>query len=166
MKYCQVTTKNHPTCLANLTIIEDFNTLLAGEGHIGLTAAFTNGEVVLNLDSLETLIAIAHGNRAKTRSMDCTFGISNDDRSIQLMVLVELKLNHQNPNNVNRAHLEEKVAGSVSALTDIIPIYANYIFIFRSDRKEEAKNRFFRMNPRIPNEYFVMDLPELKSTFF
>jgi len=166
MKYCQVTTKNHPISLANLTIVEDFNTLLNAEGHVTSIAAFTNGEVVLNLDAVETLIAIAQGNRAKTKSMDCSFGIANNGRSIQLMVLVELKLNHQNPNNVNRAHLEEKVAGSVSALTNIIPIYANYIFIFRTDRKEEAKSRFFRMNPRIPNEYFVMDLAELKSTFF
>lgn len=166
MKYCQVTTVNHPTSLANLTSIEDFNTLLTAEGHHASIAAFTNGEVVLNLNTVETLIAISQGNRPKTKSMDCCFGIANNDRSIQLMVLVELKLNHQNPNNVNRAHLEAKVAGSVSALTNIIPIYANYIFLFRTDRKEEAKSRFFRMNPRIPNEYFVMDLSELQSTFF
>jgi len=165
MKYCKATTVNHPVSVAHKICLTDFNALLIVEGHISPVPPFTNNEIVLNLDCVETLLAIA-ANRNKNRSMDCAFGIANDDKSVQLMVLVELKLNHQNPNHVKREQLEEKVGGSISALTNVIPIYANYIFLFRSDRKEEAKNRFFRMNPKIPNEYFVMDINELQYTFF
>jgi hypothetical protein len=164
MKYCRITTENHPVSLACPDCIEDISALLLKEGHITLFA-FTNDEVVLNLDCVETLLALK-GVRDKRKSMDMTFGIANDDRSVQLMVLVELKLNHLNPNNVKRDFLEQKVIESTAVLSNSIHIYANYIFLFRSDRKEEAKNRFFRMNPKIPNEYLVMDVEELYDTFF
>lgn len=165
MKYCRITTENHPVSLTHIGCIEDINHLLVNEGHVGAAALFTNGEVVLNLDCVEALIALREA-RERSRSMDFSFGIANEDQSIRLIVLAELKLNHQNPNHVRREHLEEKVAGSILALTNAVHIYANYIFIFRSDKKEEAKSRFFRMNPRIPNEYLVMDLQELHYNFF
>ena len=166
MKYCRITTENHPVSLTYSDCIEDINALLVKEGHITPPLTFTNAEVVLNLDCVEARLALIQGNKDKNKSMDLTFGIANNDRSIQLMVLVELKLNNSNPNNVRRDHLAEKVAGSFLSLTKVIPIYANYIFIFQIDRKEEAKSRFFRMNPKIPNEYLVMDTLELKTTFF
>ena len=71
-----------------------------------------------------------------------TFGIANDDRSIQLMVLVGYKLNLLNPNNVIIDFIEQKVSEAIAVLTTSIHIYANYIFLFRSDLKEEAKHRF------------------------
>jgi hypothetical protein len=165
MKYCSITTQSHPVSLLYTDCIEGLNTLLVTEGHNNSTPEFNNGQIVLNLDRVEDYLAILH-ERDKNKSMDFTFGIANEDKSIQLMVLVEARLNYLNPNNVKREHLEEKVRGSSSALTSVIPIYANYIFLFRVDKKEEARSRFFRMNPRIPNEYFVMDIEELKSTFF
>lgn len=165
MKYCKITTESHPISLAHPTCIEDINLLLVNEGYDGTLVLFNSNEVVLNLDCVETKIANDEA-KARSRSMDFSFGIANGDKSIKLMVLVELKLNQKNPNWVKREYLEEKVAGSALVLKNDIHIYANYIFIFRSDRKQEAINRFFRMNPRIPNEYLVMDLQELHDTFF
>lgn len=166
MKYCRITTMNHPTSLAHPSCIEDINALLLTEGDIGTGALFTNDEVVLNLDCVEAKIAFYDGDRERNKSMDFSFGIANDERSIQLMVLAELKLNSLNPNSIRREHLEEKVTASINVLTNAIDIYANYIFIFRNDKKEEARSRFFRMNPKIPNEYLVMDLEELYYNFF
>jgi len=166
MKYCQTTTENHPVSSKHFSCIENINLLLTNEGHIGTAVLFINDEVVLNLDCVEAIIALNDDDRERNKSMDFSFGIANDDKSIQLMVLAELKLNSLNPNHIRMDHLKEKVAGSILALTNSIHIYANYIFIFRTDRKEEARSRFFRMNPRIPNEYLVMDLAELHYTFF
>jgi len=166
MKYCISTTQNHPIANSHPQCIEDFNTLIVKEGYSSPTALFTAGEKVLNLDTVEALIALSQGNRNRNSSMDITFGITNSDSTSKMMVLVELRLNYTNPNNVRREKLEEKVSGSLSALTNAIPIYPNFIFVFRTDKKEEARNRLFRMLPRIPNHYIVMDLPELKAAFF
>lgn len=165
MKYCKITTINHPISLTYPNCIEDINSLFIREGYASSQKPFINNEVILNLDFVESEVAPL-ANRPKNRSMDFTFGLSNNGQSIQLMVLAELKLNQQNPNQLKREHLEEKVAGSMGVLNNSIDIYANYIFIFRSDKKEEAKSRFFRMNPKIPNEYLVMDIEEFYNTFF
>lgn len=165
MKYCKITTINHPISLTYPNCIEDINSLFIREGYASPEQPFINNEVILNLDFVESEVAPL-ANRLKNRSMDFTFGLSNNGQSIQLMVLAELKLNQQNPNQLKREHLEEKVAGSMSVLNSSIDIYANYIFIFRSDKKEEAKSRLFRMNPKIPNEYLVMDIEEFYNTFF
>ncbi|MGE9310139.1 hypothetical protein ACLOAU_00715 [Niabella sp. CJ426] len=165
MKYCSETTTTHPTSVSCPHCVNDFNDLLSAEGYIASQQLFNMGEVVLNLDCVEATCAAAAGlERAK--SMDLAFGISDLKKECQLMVLVEIRLNYQNPNNVRRDKLHEKVLGSIAALGSHLPIYANYIFVFREDKKQEARNRFFRMNPKIPNEYLVMDLDELKATFF
>lgn len=166
MNYCISTTQNHPIAQAYPNCIQDFNTLLINEGYVSSTTLFDNSEVVLNLDAVEALIALAEDNRNRNSSMDFTFGIANKEATSRMMVLVELRLNYVNPNNLKREKLEDKVAGSLLALTSIIPIYPNFIFIFSSDKKEEARNRLFKMYPRIPSSYIVMDLQDLKTSFF
>ena len=40
------------------------------------------------------------------------------------------------------------------------------VFIFQSNKKQEATNRLARMYPRIPRAYKVLDVNELKGIFF
>jgi hypothetical protein len=166
MKYCKNTTQNHPISLSHIGCIEDINSLLLNEGYDGIEGLFVNHEVVLNLDCVEASMALNDGDRERNSSMDFTFGIANDDQSVKLMVLAELKLNSLNPNHIRREQLEKKVSSSKRILNIDVYIHNNFIFIFRKDKKEEAKSRFFRMNPRVPNEYIVMDLDELRYYFF
>jgi hypothetical protein len=166
MKYCISTTQGHPIAKAHPTSIEDFNNLLAKEGYTETTTLFNSQEIVLNLDTVEALIALNEGNRNRNSSMDITFGIADTNLANKMMVLVELRLNYTNPNNLKREKLEDKVAGSLLALTTVIPVYPDFIFVFQSDKTQEAKSRLFRMYPKIPNNYKAMDLEELKAAFF
>ena len=95
-----------------------------------------------------------------------SFGVAIENSTIKHMVIVELRLNYINPNNVRREELEEKAIGSIAALGSSIPVHDNFIFIFQSNLVEQARNRLYRMNPRIPSNYIVMDPNTLKHTFF
>jgi hypothetical protein len=165
MKYCNYTTINHHIAVLHNNCLQDINYLITKEGYLGTVSPFINNETVIYLDLAEELIAITEG-RSKNKSMDMAFGLTNSDSSIKEMLMVELRLNYSNPNNLNRAELEGKVAGSSLLLSNIPEIHNRFIFIFKTNQRQEARNRLSRMIPRINSNYIVMDIPELHSTYF
>ncbi len=164
MSYCRTTTENHSVAISHPSTLKDFNIINAKEGYSG-PAVFTNGEIVIDMDEAEAIISRNEG-RVRRRSMDISFAVDNLNLSGKEMVLVELRYNYVNMQNLSRTILEEKVIGSLNVIGTSVPIYTDYIFIFQSNLIQQARSRFFRMNPRINSNYVVMDINDLKVLFF
>jgi hypothetical protein len=165
MKYCSNTTINHNIAILYNACLQELNQLIVNEGYLGTIPLFKNNEIVINPDKAEKIIAKKAGRR-RNKSMDMAFGLSNSDSSIREMLMVELRLNYRNPNNLNREELEGKVAGSILVLANIPQIHNRYIFIFKTNQRQEARNRLSRMIPRINSNYIVMDIHELQASYF
>lgn len=163
MKYNNTETESHivaqtyPSCLVDIDqlIFKDDDSLL----EVG--NEFDNS-VVIDLDGVEILRAQADKRNQKS-TMDCTFAISDDAKTE--MLLVEFRFNYVNLQNLNRNKLVDKVECSQEILGDSIPINENSIFIFQKNLKAQAQSRIYRMYPRVPNNYLVMDLDDLKQFF-
>lgn len=164
MKYSKPKTASHivartyPSCLVDIDqlIFKDDDSLL----EVG--NQFQNSDVI-DLDGVEILRA-KNERRNRKSTMDCTFAIS--DGSKTEMLLVEFRFNYENLKNLNRNKLVDKVECSREILGDSIPITENSIFIFKKELRAQAESRLYRMYPRVPNNYVVMDLDELKTHFF
>lgn len=165
MKYCKTTTITHPVALAYPEIIEDINIVIEREGHQSTTIIFDTNTVVINLDIAEARVSLAE-KRARSKSMDISFGAISADESSRKMVLVELRFNYENLRNVYKGALEEKIEGSKNILGGNIEIHEEYIFIFQTNLVEQAKNRFFRTRPSIRNTYRIMDINQLQALYF
>ncbi len=165
MKYCRKSTINHNIALSHNSCLQNINTLIIDEGYLGTDLFFTNEEIILNMDRAETIFAPLE-NRLQKKSMDMAFGIKSPDSINTKMLMVELRLNYKNPNNLNRAEIEEKVEGTSRILSNIPAIYKLYIFIFKTEQLEEAINRLYRMIPKINTNYVVMDIHQLKEKYF
>lgn len=168
MKYCINTTRNHPITTKYPQVLEDINDLLINESRdcVGyLVPTFNNNESVINMDSLEAIVA-RDNNRARNKSMDLAFGINSADSINKEMVLVEIRLNYINPNNLNKEELEGKVNGSSQLLSGHHPIHNKYIFIFKSNQIQEAISRLRRMIPSINSGFIVMDVEQLQLSYF
>lgn len=96
--------------------------------------------------------------------MDCSFAIS--DEEIVNMLLVEFRFNYKNLANLPAGKLRDKVSGSFNLLGESPTIHNFYIFVFNNDLIQQAKSRFSRLNPRIPNNYIVMNIYELHNVYF
>jgi hypothetical protein len=163
MKYRKPKTESHivartyPSCLVDIDqlIFKDDDSLL----EIG--NEFDNSDVI-DLDGVEILRA-QNEKRNRKSTMDCTFAISDDSKTE--MLLVEFRFNYENLKNLNRNKLVDKVECSREILGDSIPINENRIFIFQKALKAQAESRLYRMYPRVPNNYVVMDLDDLKQFF-
>ncbi len=166
MKYCKETTSNHPALNLFPICLEELNKLICCEGYSGEIPFFSHGEVVINLDLLEEKLAFQENNRLLNKSMDFGFGVSNQDSSDKYFILSELRLNYDNPNNLKGEDVIGKVKGSLLSIKNEIPIYEKFIFIFKTNQLEEARSRMFRISPRIPNNYIVMDLQKLRDSYF
>ncbi|MBK9982820.1 MAG: hypothetical protein IPP15_10430 [Saprospiraceae bacterium] len=92
------------------------------------------------------------------------FGLSNDAKT--RMVFVELKFNMNDFYSLKKLDLEGKVEGSSQILSDIPPIYKRYLFIFKTERLQEAISRLYRMVPKIQSNYFALDINLLKENYF
>jgi hypothetical protein len=164
MKYSKSQTLNHmesvnkPECLKNL------NDLIIKEGYDGVNNVFDNEVTILDLDCVESKNAMKE-RRTNRSSMDCTFAIEDEITGNVEMLLVELRFNYVNMQNLTRRKLLDKVSGSRIALGSSVKINDDNIFIFKSELKEQAKSRLFRMLPKIPNNYLVMDMLDLKATY-
>lgn len=150
---------NKPECLKN------FNDMIVEEGYDGVVSVFDDNVIVLDLDCVESKNAIKE-RRTNRSSMDCTFAIEDVETGNVEMLLVELRFNYVTMKNLTRTKLIDKVSGSTIALGNSIKINEENVFIFKSELKEQAKSRLFRMLPKIPSNYLVMDIFELKTTYF
>lgn len=163
MKYDRTLTLNHIKSMQHPACLIDFNSLIVKEGFNANLPVFENGIDVLDLDCVERVLAASAG-RNQNKSMDCTFAIK-DDTNAELL-LVEFRFNYQNMKNLTRTELIGKVQGSLSALGTSMNVHQNYVFIFQSNLKQQAINRLFRMNPRVPSSFLAKDIFELKSQYF
>jgi hypothetical protein len=169
MKYCNTTTINHPIAQTYSDCLQNINHILFNDSqdcHGYIVPNFENNEIVINLDDVETKLTNDLGRLEKNMSMDLAFGLSNSDSTNQEMLMVELRLNYLNPNNLKKEKIDGKVTGSILALGNHTPIHEKYIFIFKTNQVAEAKNRLFRMIPTVNSNYIVMDLENLKSIYF
>ncbi len=163
MKYSKSKTESHivaqtyPSCLVDIDelIFKDDDSLLVVGNEF-------NNSFVIDLDGVEILKAQSEKRNQKS-TMDCTFAISDDTKTE--MLLVEFRFNYVNLQNLNRKKLVDKVECSQEILGDSIPINENSIFIFKKDLKAQAESRLYRMYPRVPSNYVVMDLDDLKRFF-
>ena len=166
MKYCKKITQTHPLSIDCPICLEDINILISEESNSDISPLFINNEVVINLDKAEEIIADTVG-RDRNKSMDLAFGIANDneDSTFNEMQMVELKLNYvNNLRNLKVDDLKEKIKDSKKILTEKVPISNNYIFIFKTNHIEEAKNKFFRAG--FARNFIVMDIHNLQAIYF
>ena len=164
MKYCKTTTQNHPVSLAHKICLEDINTLIIEEGYSETNPLFTNNEIVINLDKAKKIIAKSKGINEE-KSVDMAFGLTHGDSSTNEMLMVELKFNYvNNLKNLKMDSLKGKIRDSKNLLTELVPISNEYIFIFKTNHIEEAKNKFFRAG--FARNFIVMDISKLKEIYF
>jgi len=165
MRYSKDKTLNHVQSLAFPNCLKCLDLLVIREGLCNSSGLFNPDILVLDLDCVEACLA-SKERRLKVKSMDFAFAISGGEPTELFMVLVELRFNYKNLQNLNRVELLGKVDGSTIALGGSIPINEKKIFVFKDNLKEQAKSRLFRMNPQVPNNFIVMDVIELKETYF
>ena len=159
MKYNNIETKKHPLSQSYSCCIKDFNDVIFCEDQaLKSTPNIVSDVEVLNLDCAEEKRCDPN-NIQRNKTMDIAFAIS-DSLNIEIL-LVEFRFNYINPYNMKKGHLEGKVSGSKSILGNSVKINDNYIFIFKPNLIQQARNRMHKMNPKIPNNYIVMDLDGL-----
>ncbi len=162
MKYSKIKTLTLSNSLNKSECLVNFNDLIINEGYTGVLV-FNETDIVLDMDCVELKIAQSE-HRVNNSSMDCAFVI--DDESNEEVLLVELRFNYKNMKNLDRNKLLKKVLGSTLAIDNSIPINNKYIFIFKKSLVQQAKNRLYRMMPKIPNNYLSMSIQELKTEYF
>lgn len=165
MKYSRELTENHPMALDKPECLKNFNDLNLNEGFDGVIDLFDDSIIVLDLDCVELKDA-KRERRNQNSSMDCTFAIQDETTGNSQMLLVELRYNYTNMQNLTRKKLIDKDTFSRLALGNSTTSTPESIFIFHKDLNAQAKSRLFRMLPRVPSEFVVMDIYELKTEYF
>jgi len=163
MKYSKATTLDHPISKQYLGCLTDYNQLISDEGY-SFGPVFTNNEIILNLDLVETQYSVKLNRLEKNKSMDSAFCVSNDDS--KKIVLVEYKFNKADFKSLRLVDMEGKVAGSTEILSNHMPIHYHYYFVVQNDLIQEAVNRFYRMNPNPGRRYLAVSIDWIKETFF
>lgn len=164
MNYSKEDTLNHKLAITYHECLVDLDELIHKENDSSLNkdVQFASS-IVIDLDSVEILKAKAEG-RQQNSTMDCSFAIATKN-GIKMQI-VEFRFNYSNLRNLNRNKLIDKVSGSVLLLENSPPVNSNYVFVFNKNLIAQATSRFFRMNPKIPTNYVVMDLDHLKLLYF
>ena len=164
IKYNRVETLNHASAKAYPNCIKDYNLLILSEdNNLNEKPDFFSDVLVLDLDCAEIIKAKSE-KRNQNSTMDSAFVIA-DEKNKEIL-LVELRLNYKNLYNLNRKKLIDKVAGSCVLLGNSVKVHSDFIFIFQSNKVQEAKNRISRMIPSLNNNYKVMDLNSLLFRYF
>lgn len=166
MKYSKPETLAHVVSINNPGCLTVFNDLVVKEGYDGVGNVFNDDIIVLDMDCIEINNARNEGNRNRNSSMDCTFAIKDEVNNNVEMLLVELRFNYQKLKKLKQEKLLDKVSGSTLALGTSVPISTTYVFIFKTNLKEQARSWFFRRFPTIPRNYVVMDILDLKAIYF
>jgi hypothetical protein len=163
MKYNYIETTNHIIAKTFQSSLVDLDELIFKEDDsLSEVGNEFDNSIVIDLDYVEILRAQADKINQKS-TMDCTFSISDETKTE--LLLVEFRFNYVNLQNLNRNKLIDKVKCSLEILGDSIPVNENNIFIFKKNLKAQAQSRIYRMYPRVPNNYIVMDLDDLKQFF-
>ena len=165
MKYDHINTitnsvsQTHPQCLK---LIDEI--ILKDDDSISTLVNMFDKSKAIDVDSVETCLASLE-KRNETKTMDLAFSIS-DGNHIEIQ-LVELKLNVKNTSMLIQKDLMGKFDGATSIFVlHNLSVKDVCVFIFQPNKKQEAISRLARMNPKIPRKYKVLDLKELKNTYF
>ena len=165
MKYCKTTTMNHSVSLVHSDCIENINELVQREGHDVNELVFINKEICLNIEIVESKVA-ALENRNRNKSMDFAIGLSNSLTNDKEILLVELKLNLQNPRNIKKEELEAKVLGSSNILSNELPNHNQYLFIFKDNFIEQARYSFRCIKPNFNSNFIPLNITQFHSKYF
>lgn len=140
MKYCEHTTCSHPISIQFGEEVELLNIIFRSEG---CTTKLFESEKAINLDKVESA-KCRRERRSPQSTMDLTIGISRNERNHQ-MLLVELKLNVGNPNNISEKEIKAKIQNSINILGQETPINSNKIIIFKDNQSKLAKSLITRL---------------------
>ncbi|MDR0927257.1 MAG: hypothetical protein LBO69_05770 [Ignavibacteria bacterium] len=136
----------YPVC------IEPLSHLLCNEGQHSKLQYFTN-EVAMNFDLLERQRLIDGEILAQEPTVDFAFGISEENtKRHPRLVLVEVKLNVENANNIKRNVINDKFIHSIDLLNPIAntPIYDyKYIVVTKRIQLEMKKKQCFTHNDKV-----------------
>lgn len=166
-KYSKEALYKHKIVLDYPFLLENINYVLENESKECTNCSlpyFENNELVINLDLLEKTLLEKNIIQQRLQSVDIAFAILYENKIN--MLLVELKLNVKTPNNIEKVSLENKINNSINRLGNQHPIHEKFIIIFPNKMIEQAKRRFFRMNPRLNSNFVPMDTQSFKNLYF
>lgn len=156
MKYSKETTERHPLFIKYKDkAINLLNLILKAEG---VKKEYFSHEECLNLDEIEVLLKTNIGSRSAT--MDFCMGLTSKQ-----LLLVEVKYKAQNPSNLRRKELEDKMKYSKQLLGISISIAKEKVFIFNDKVKGRAYNHLGRLFSNSPN-IKVHTVEEFRDKYF
>ena len=162
--------KNYPSCVKDLDII-----ILTNDNQLKTKPKLFAEVIAIDLDAVQEEIAIRN-KKDKDSSTD-TFFVAIDANEKHKCILVELKLNVENPYNYfnknrNREDLKKKIIDSITLLWETIDIHQEYYFVFKlynlkgSPVLDIAKRILFNVSQQNQQNYIALSLNDLKQRFF
>lgn len=162
--------KNYPSCVKDLDMIIQTN-----DNQLKTKLNHFAEVIAIDLDAVQEEIAIRN-KKDKDSSTDIFFVVidTNDKRKC---ILVELKLNVENPynyfnKNKNREDLKKKIVDSIALLGETTDIHQEYYFVFKvynlkgSPVLDIAKRILFNISQQNQQNYIALSLDDLKQHFF
>ena len=175
MTYNRIETLNHFIAKAYPSFVKDLNLIiLTNDNQLKTIPKYFTEVVALDLDAIQNEIA-TQLKKNKDSSVDTCFVVSDELR--KRVILVEIKLNVENPNNYfngnkSRRALCKKIEDSIKLLGDTLPIKNTYYLVFKPYSPqgkpvlEIAKRLLFNISQELHQNYKAISIEELKQTFF
>jgi len=158
-QYSPTKTLEHPIASKYPRCVENICDIVKEEG---ATSTNFSDEKAINIDKVERAL-IQQEQRDPLSTMDMSFAITNGKSTN--MVLVEMRLNYKNPENISKREIDAKIKHSKNILTHSAVIHGCYYFVFPSKVKERAISVIRRAFSNKAN-YVALDLAGLNEVFF
>ena len=175
MTYDRIETLNLSIAKVYPTFVKDLNLIiLTNDNQLKTIPEYFTEVVALDLDDIQEEIA-TQLKKNKDSSLYTCFVVSHESK--KKVILVELKLNVENPNNYfngNKARraLSKKIEDSIQLLGNTVPINSTYYLVFKPYSPqgkpvlEIAKRLLFNISQELDQNYKAISIDELKQTFF
>lgn len=137
------------------TYLVNFNALVKHEG--GPANAFPDAMRCIDLDAYEK--GLKKGIHNPT--VDAVIGVFSG--KISELVMVELRLNYKNADNLSPTKLEEKVSCSKNILSGCGKLHAMVYFVFNDRVQSQARNWFARAKWGGKKHFKAITIPELNQ---
>ena len=137
------------------TYLKNFNALVKHEG--GPANAFPDAMRCIDLDAYEK--GLKKGIHNPT--VDAVIGVFSG--KISELVLVELRLNYKNADNLSPTKLEEKVSCSKNILSGCGKLHAMVYFVFNHRVQSQACSWFARLKWGGKKNFKPITIPELNQ---
>lgn len=161
MEYSQCKTNSHSLALSYG--IENISSIIVGEKGSGANFTYETG---INLDKAKKNMPNIDPLKLPA-TVDFTVALNSNE-----MLLVELKLDCDNPNNLNnskkRENLRRKIKDSESLLrcTNISKVRSEKVFVFKPEYVDIARNTISRIFLNRSNEILVLSEDLLFTKYF